>query len=134
MKIHGMSYKKIYKVWSYMLTRCHNENCKAYPNYGARGITVCERWQIFANFYADMGEAPDGMTLDRIDNDKGYNKRNCRWVSRAEQLKNTRRSVYLEYNGERLPMCDWARRLGINKNTLSSRIRNGWSVAEALST
>ncbi len=80
-KIHGMDGTKIYYVWSSMKKRCLNVNHKAYHRYGGRGITVCDRWiGSFESFYADMGDKPDGYQLDRIDNNKGYHKDNCRWV------------------------------------------------------
>lgn len=71
-----------------MLARCGNANHAAYPRYGGRGITVCERWQKFENFLADMGERPGDLTLDRIDNDRGYEPGNCRWTTRAVQVRN----------------------------------------------
>lgn len=85
---HGMHNEKLYKVWSAMLARCNNPNATPYRWYGQRGIKVCKRWKKFINFYKDMGERPEGMTLDRIDNDGDYCKKNCRWISHKENCQN----------------------------------------------
>lgn len=87
---HAMADTKIYKVWTTMKARCTNPNLKSFKNYGARGITVCERWRSFENFYADMGDPPKGYTIDRINNDLGYYKENCRWATYKEQAQNQR--------------------------------------------
>ncbi|EOK5450695.1 hypothetical protein ACM6ST_006459, partial [Pseudomonas aeruginosa] len=87
--------------WSNMIDRCTNPSNKRYVDYQGRGITVCERWMTFANFLADMGERPDATSLDRIDNDAGYFKENCRWATALEQMNNTRRNTFVEYLGRR---------------------------------
>src|SRR5215207_4952752 len=91
---HGRSYTYEYQCWADMLQRCNNKNSNNYKYYGARGITVCERWRKFENFYADMGERPnDNYSLDRINNDGNYEPNNCRWTTTDIQAQNKR--VYL---------------------------------------
>lgn len=90
---HGLKKHPLYVTWESMRKRCNNPNYPAYKNYGGRGIKVCERWDNFANFLEDMGERPEGMTLDRKHNDKNYEKSNCRWATQLEQVANRRMST-----------------------------------------
>lgn len=90
-KTHGMSETKIYYAWKTMRERCRNPNHAKYKDYGERGITVCEQWHSFINFYNDMGDRPEGTTIDRIDNDLGYYKENCKWSTPKEQALNRRK-------------------------------------------
>lgn len=87
---HGMARTRIYNIWADMIGRCTRPAHARYADYGGRGITVCERWREFANFYADMGDRPAGRSLDRINNDAGYSPDNCRWATFREQRHNRR--------------------------------------------
>lgn len=121
-----------YQSWLGMVQRCTNPNSGKWARYGGRGITVCERWLTFANFLADMGERPNGLFIERKNNDGNYEPGNCRWATRVEQARNTRLNHMLTHNGETLCLAGWAERAGIKQNTLKMRIRRGWSVARAL--
>lgn len=123
---HGMSKLPEYKGWQAMKRRCDNPADQKYARYGGRGITVCERWQRFVNFYADMGPRPSpNHSIDRIDNDGHYEPGNCRWATQSEQMLNTSRNVWLEYDGRRQTITQWAIEFGIALNTLKGRIHSG---------
>lgn len=133
---HGLSKIAEYKVWHAMLDRCQNPEHEAFPHYGARGITVCERWRTFENFLSDMGRRPSARhSLDRVDNDKGYSPENCRWTTAKTQNRNHRGNVMLTYDGRTQCIAAWAEETGIGFNTIRLRIKNhGWSVERALTT
>ncbi len=116
-----------------MRARCDNPQNPAYRNYGARGISYDPRWASFQEFLADMGERPDGLTLDRIDNSKGYEKANCRWTDRKTQMRNTRVNHWVEIGGETKCLKDWCLSAGINTATVYRRLELGWPVEKALS-
>jgi hypothetical protein len=125
---------KTHRVWRGMMNRCYNPEAQAYCNYGARGITVCKRWRAsFEAFLGDMGASPEGMSLDRVDNDKGYSKKNCRWASVAEQNRNKRNTRNIEHAGECLCLSEWAARAGISKELLWYRLKQGWGMHFAIS-
>ena len=125
---------RAYGSWLAMRSRCECKSHVRYALYGGRGISVCERWQDFRLFLADMGEAPIGHTIDRVDHDKGYEPGNCRWATPAQQSLNTSRSLKLTHNGVTKTAHEWAQQLGIDGKTLRARLYRGWPVAKALST
>lgn len=123
----------LYNTWSNMHSRCSNPNSAEFRNYGGRGISVCPEWDDFWRFVEDMGEKPHpSYSIDRINNDLGYRPSNCRWASKSDQSKNRRVSVFLTHDGETMCMKDWARRLGVTAPTIRNRLKNGMSVAEAV--
>ena len=128
-----MSKSKTYKVWAAMKQRCLNPNNPEYPDYGGRGIGICEKWLQFEGFFEDMGEKPDGLSLDRIDNSNGYFKENCRWCSYNEQMRNTRRTRYVLLDGQSMCVTDAAHVLGIKPPVAWTRaIRKSVSLQEAI--
>lgn len=115
---HGLSKTRAYKIWSGMKSRCLIPTATGYANYGAAGITVCERWMQFENFIADMGEPPNGASIDRIDSSVGYEPGNCRWATRQKQNENRRSVRWIEFGGLRMNVTQWAKHLGISKASL----------------
>ena len=123
---------RLYSVWSAMMKRCYGET-KDKELYFGRGITVCKRWQTYRSFRADMKPAfVIGLTLDRIDNDKGYSPENCRWATAREQALNRRSTIWLTYRGQTKCLSDWARELGIGRTTIKARLDRDWDTVEAL--
>lgn len=120
-----------------MKCRCLNADHPRYYQYGGRGITVCTRWiSSFVDFFTDMGPKPaPHYTIERIDNDGNYEPSNCKWDTKGNQNRNSRKCRFIEFNGERLTITGWSARLGISRLTISARINTlGWDVAKALST
>ena len=117
-----------------MKDRCFGVNHPKYPEYGARGVTVCERWRTFENFYADMGPRPSmAHSLDRYPDQNGnYEPGNVRWATVSQQQSNKRNAVLIEYQGERLNVAEWSRRTGIASDTIAYRLRRGWPVERIL--
>ena len=131
---HSMSRTKIYRLWSMMHDRCRNPRNLYYATYGKRGIAVCSRWHDFGAFYADMGERPSGLTLNRIDNDGPYSPENCEWASAVTQGRNRTNNKLLTFQGKTQPLSAWAEELGLNYNTLNTRVQRGWSDDRVLAT
>lgn len=115
-----------HRSWAHMIQRCRNPNNTNYAHYGGRGISVCDRWLSFESFLADMGERPDGTTLDRIDVNGNYALENCRWAPNRVQKANQRRAIWLDYKGERICLEHLAKRLGMKSQVLDGRIKRGW--------
>lgn len=124
-----------YSVWATMKQRCENRRSEKYKNYGGRGIKVCERWQDFSNFIADMGSRPSPQhTIERIDVDGNYEPGNCCWATQLEQGANRTDNRILTFNGETKHLSAWARELGIDPATLIGRLNsNNWSFEDAMS-
>lgn len=132
---HGMSGSQMYKAWAAMKDRCQNKNNTHYSDYGGRGISVCERWsESFQAFADDMGQRPAGMTIERIDNNAGYCKENCKWATRKEQQNNRRANRMVEINGETRTFAQWCEHYRIRRSTASKRIDNGYSDVVAITT
>jgi hypothetical protein len=127
-----MEKTRTYDTWAQMLTRCRNPNHKWYHRYGGRGISVCERWLTFENFYEDMGEKPAGLTLDRVDNDGNYEPGNCRWVAQKQQIRNRENTLMVEYEGKMTPVAELSERFGIRHKRVVARLKRGLSIEEAL--
>ena len=125
---HGKSKSRTYKLWMAMRNRCDRIN----QDYSCRGIVYDERWKSFENFLEDMGEAPEGLSLDRIDCNGNYHKANCRWATRVEQANNTRANVFIEWDGKRQTRSQWEKELGMQPTTLRSRIKAGWPMERAM--
>jgi hypothetical protein len=124
---------RTYTTWAGMKNRCLNIKYHGYKDYGGRGITICEQWEIFENFLLDMGCRPKGMTLDRIDNTAGYSKDNCRWASLADQMNNTRGNYFVEYQGEQITLANLSRKTGVDYKLLQTRISMlGWPIDDAI--
>lgn len=120
---HGFIHHRLYATWNGMMQRCTNKSHIAYNNYGGRGITVCDEWENIENFIKDMDSTyQTGLTLDRIDNSKGYSKYNCRWSTLTEQHNNTRTNAIVEYNGKNYTQSELSRKLNINLSTLRRRL------------
>lgn len=134
-RTHGKTGTLEYNTWHAMKKRCNCPTSVDYPDYGGRGIKVCERWSAFANFLADMGERPTAKhTLDRIDNEGDYTPENCRWATLIEQARNKRNNRLLTHAGEALTLPEWSERTGIETGTLFARLRRGWSAERTLCT
>lgn len=132
---------RTYECWRSMKKRCSSRPTRSAglmrirKRYIDIGITVCERWETsFAAFLEDMGEAPHGLTLDRVDNNKGYCKENCRWATRLEQSWNSSRAKLITFNGKTKSIRAWASDIGISQSALSRRLSVGWPIPKALSS
>lgn len=130
--VHGLSGTRTYKVWESMRKRCMNPNSNSYHRYGGRGIKTCERWNSFQNFLADMGIAPLGLSLDRINNDGNYEPDNCRWATAKEQVANSTVVNRITFLGETRSIGDWERHLRLSQGAIWHRLKSGWPIEKAL--
>lgn len=121
-------------IWRSMIQRCTDKDFKTYRHYGGRGVSICNRWlESFEAFMDDVGPRPSRKhSLDRIDNSGNYEPGNVRWATRTEQLRNTRRTRLLTFGGETHCLSAWSEKLGIDKRTIHSRLKAGWTVEQAL--
>lgn len=123
-----------YQTWQAMLDRCRNPRNKRYADYGARGIVVCDRWDLFENFLEDMGRRPSARhSLDREKNHLGYSPENCRWALPHTQMTNRSVTRFVDVDGKQVPLATLAQQHGIPANTLRFRILKGWPLEDALS-
>lgn len=121
---HGLSGSPEYHVWEAMVARCTNPKCPEFPNYGGRGVTICERWRKFESFYAEMGPRPTSKhSIDRINNEGDYEVANCHWTTRDKQNRNKRNNHFLTLNGVTKCISDWAEQGNVSCGLLSYRIR-----------
>lgn len=135
--VHGGTGSVEHNTWFSIKARCYNEETSSYMNYGARGITVCDRWLDeefgFTNFLADMGPRPSGEhSIERIDNEKGYSPDNCIWATRTMQARNKRNNRFITANGESYCIGEWAERTGLTTSAIRSRLKMGWSEEDAV--
>lgn len=134
-KSHGGASGKTarwYRVWHGIKDRCLNPNSNSWVRYGGRGITVCDRWLQAKNFYEDMGDPPENRTLERRNNDLGYNKKNCYWATHKEQANNRRSNRVLKLGGEQKTLAQWANLYGKCPKLVRSRLRIKWPLEKAL--
>lgn len=129
---HGRSRTIEYAAWCTLIQRCTAKSGRASSYYAARGITVCDRWRDFENFYADMGSRPRGMSIERIDNAGNYEPGNCRWATQKEQMRNMRRNGMVEVNGVSMCATDAAKKMGVSAGRIFYRVsKYGMSHQEA---
>lgn len=132
---HGKSKARVYRIWLTMRRRCYEPAFKGYPDYGGRGIAVCDRWRnSFENFLADMGEPTEGLTIDRINVNGNYEPANCRWATYLTQGRNKRNNRFINYQGKTQTLSAWAEEKGLTVTAICRRLQLGWDIARALET
>ncbi len=129
---HGLSKSRIYRVWAGMRKRCENQRSLPYRDYGGRGIKVCAEWQEFEKFYRDMGDCPDGLSIDRINNDGDYEPGNCRWADRKTQARNKRHNTKITGFGKTMTVSEWSEKTGISAKAILNRISRGLTGEKAV--
>lgn len=131
---HGLTNTRTYRIWKGMRSRCLNKNYHSYQDYGARGITICAQWNDYQNFLTDMGIAPNGMSIERKNNEGHYSPDNCIWATPRQQARNTRRNIVIEFRGERKTLIEWAENCDIKYATLKQRYKAGWNIESIFTT
>lgn len=119
--------KRLGKIWYDIQNRCYNEKCQAYKNYGARGIKVCDEWRnSYSSFenWAYSNGYDNNLTIDRINVNLGYSPNNCRWVTKSQQCNNRANNIFIEYNGERHSIAEWARIMGMSTPAFWARVKS----------
>ena len=137
--VHGMWKHKLYSTWSSARGRCHNERHKNYKGYGGRGIELCSGWRETPEAFIEwiennLGEKPEGYSLDRINNEGNYEPGNLRWASTAEQNNNTRKNKMISHEGKELQLKEWAEEKQLSMTCLYNRLHRGWTTKETLDT
>jgi len=133
---HGCSDTRLYRVWKGMKYRCYNENFPSYSRYGGRGIGICKEWKnTFAVFkkWAEKTGYREPLTIERINNDKGYSPENCKWIPKKDQSLNRNSRRELEYNGVKKSVKEWAEEYGMKYDTLWMRLKRGWEIGKSIS-
>lgn len=128
----GSNASRTYNSWAMMHDRCRNQNNDSFANYGARGISVCDRWSEFSLFLLDMGGRPYGTSIDRINNAGNYEPSNCKWSSPQEQADNRRVNIMVQWGAERLTLKECCRRAGMSYQNARYRIKRGWKACDAI--
>lgn len=131
---HGMSKDPTHIIWRAIKHRCYNPKATVYKYYGERGIKLCDRWLKFENFLTDMGEKPEGLSIERKDNNLGYFKNNCKWATQKEQANNKRNNVWITVDGITHNVTQWERIKRHSVGLVSGRIFRGWSPEKAVMT
>lgn len=132
--VHGKTDSPAWRSWKAMLGRCYTPGTNDYDRYGGRGITVCDRWRGpkgFVNFFADMGDRPVGMQIDRKDSNGNYSPDNCKWSTPKQQQRNRCSNRLVEYQGQSITVTELSERTGVHLDTLRARLDAGWSVDRA---
>jgi hypothetical protein len=130
---HGLCKTPEYRTWSAMKRRCFNHGTEHFAEYGGRGITVCDRWQSFENFLADMGARPTPKhSIERVDNSGNYEPDNCKWETMIGQSNNKRNNRIIEINGEAMTLAQWSRKSGVNESTIRRRLSVGICGADLI--
>jgi hypothetical protein len=132
---HGCTYHRLYFVWHSMMRRCYNPQHQHFTSYGGRGIKVCKRWHDIRAFIVDMDSSyTPGLSLDRINNNRGYTLKNCRWATRTEQGRNKRSNRVITIGEVSQPLSAWREHYNISKGAIQKRVRRGLTIEAALST